>query len=121
MFLKSKVKQVYYQSDGCAGQYKNKKNVANLWFHEADFGMPAEWHYHATSHGKSACDGITGRVKRLVHQHSLQATKPEDLITNAKDMAKWLEINVTGVTTVFVPSAEVVAHELELMVRYHFA
>jgi hypothetical protein len=109
---------VFYQSDGCAPQYKNKKAVANVWFHERDFGVPAEWHFHATSHGKSACDGVTGRAKYLVYQHSLQATNPEELITNAHSMAKWLQANMKGVTTVYVPSSEVLAHEIKLMVSY---
>jgi hypothetical protein len=36
-------------------------------FHEVltcyneDFGALAEWHFFATSHGKSACDGIGGK------------------------------------------------------------
>ncbi|ESO09020.1 hypothetical protein HELRODRAFT_168952 [Helobdella robusta] len=31
-----------------------------------DFGLKAEWHFFATSHGKSPCDGIGGTTKRLV-------------------------------------------------------
>ena len=37
--------KVIYFSDGCAGQYKNLKNFLNLYLHEYDFGMPAEWHF----------------------------------------------------------------------------
>ena len=40
--------------------------------HEADFGVPAEWHFSATSHGKGACDGVGGTVKRLAARASLQ-------------------------------------------------
>lgn len=81
--------------------------------------MPAEWHFHATAHGKSACDGVTGRAKNLLYQHSLQATDPDDLITNAVTVAWWLQTNVKGMTTVFVPSSEIVAHEQKLMVSVH--
>ena len=42
---------------------KIKKTFINLCFHEADFGVPAEWHFSATSHGKGACDGVGGTVK----------------------------------------------------------
>jgi hypothetical protein len=119
MFFIFQVEKIFYQSDGCAAQYKNKKAVANIWFHERDFGIPAEWHYCATAHGKSACDGVTGRMKYLVRQHSLRATKPEEHITTAFAMAKWLQNNVKGVTTVLVPSSEIVAHEQELMVGLH--
>ena len=55
-----------YFSDGAASQYKNCKNFLNLCYHEEDFGVKAEWHFFATSHGKSPCDGIGGTIKRLV-------------------------------------------------------
>ena len=32
------VKKIHYFTDGCAGQYKNKKNFINLCHHEDDFG-----------------------------------------------------------------------------------
>ena len=51
-----------YFSDGCAGQYKNCKNFINLCHHLEDFGIPAEWHFFATSHGKGPCDGLGGVV-----------------------------------------------------------
>lgn len=44
--------KIIYFSDGCAAQYKNRKNFINLVHHEQDFGMPADWHFFATSHGK---------------------------------------------------------------------
>ena len=44
--------KILYFSDVCAGQYKNRKNFANLCHHEDDFGMSAEWHFFATSYGK---------------------------------------------------------------------
>jgi hypothetical protein len=56
---------IIYFSDGCAAQYKNRKNFLNLCNHDADFGLPAEWHFFATSHGKGPCDGVGGTVKRL--------------------------------------------------------
>ena len=41
MFVE-KPKKVFYFSDGCAGQYKNGKN---LYHHSVDFGFKAEWHF----------------------------------------------------------------------------
>ena len=65
-FLKATIgrlpKRIFYFSDGAASQYKNRKNFLNLCFHQADYGVPAE---SATSHGKGACDGVGGTVKRL--------------------------------------------------------
>jgi hypothetical protein len=34
--------------------------------------VPEEWHFFATSHGKSACDGVGGTLKWLVAKASLQ-------------------------------------------------
>ena len=44
--------KLIYFSDGAASQYKNYKNFINLCYHENDFGVPAEWNFFATSHGK---------------------------------------------------------------------
>ena len=65
-------RKIYYFSDGAASQYKNRKKFINLCFHEADFGVPAEWHFSAKSHGKGMCDGVGGTVKRLAARGSLQ-------------------------------------------------
>jgi hypothetical protein len=37
-----------------------------------DSGVLAEWHFFATSHGKSACDGVGGTLRRLAPKASLQ-------------------------------------------------
>ena len=66
------VKSVHYFSHGCGGQYKKFKNFVNLCKHKEDFGLSAVWTFFATSHGKSACDGIGGTVKRLATTASLQ-------------------------------------------------
>ena len=54
------LKKIEYGSDGCAKQYKNKKNLSNLVHHEKDFGVKAKWTFQATSHGKGPWDGLTG-------------------------------------------------------------
>lgn len=58
-------------SDGAITQYKNKNNLINLSHHEEDFNIAAEWHFHATSHGKGACDGVGGTFKRGAYRYSL--------------------------------------------------
>ena len=70
-----------YCSDGCAAQYKIRKNFLNLCNHDADFGMPAEWHFFATSHGKGPCDGVGGTVKRLAARASLQRPLSDQILT----------------------------------------
>ncbi len=70
--LPSTPQKIIYFSDGAASQYKNRKNFVNLCKHETDFGIKAEWHFSATSHGKGACDGVGRTVKRLATRASLQ-------------------------------------------------
>ena len=65
-------KKIIYFSDGAAPQYKNRKNFLNLCHHKEDIGVKAEWHFSATSHGKGACDGLGGTIKRLAARASLQ-------------------------------------------------
>ena len=43
--------------------------------------MPAEWHFSATAHGKGACDGVGGTVKRLAARASLQRPYSEQIMT----------------------------------------
>ena len=61
--------------------YINQKNFVNLCNHENDFGIKAEWHFSATSHGKGACDGVGGTVKRLAARASLQKPYDEQFLT----------------------------------------
>ena len=88
-FLKSThdaVTKIYYFSDGCGGQYKNRKNFLNLCFHFTDFGILAEWHFFATSHGKNACDGVGGVVKRTAARCSLQRVMSADTILTPRQL-----------------------------------
>ena len=75
------IRRLEYFSDGCAGQYKNKKNFYNLCQHNKDFGFEGTWNFFATSHGKSPCYGIGGTVKRVTARASLQRPKENHIIT----------------------------------------
>ena len=37
------ITKIFYFSDGCAGQYKNFKDLAKISHHNNDFGLDAEW------------------------------------------------------------------------------
>ena len=100
------IKKVIYFSDGAASQYKNYNNFSNVCNHENDHGLKAEWHFFATSHGKSPCDGIGGTVKRLVARASLQATVDHHILT-AREMFKWCEEHIMGITFLFVTADDV--------------
>ena len=82
------VQKVHYFTDGCAAQYKNKNNFSNICYHFADFALNCEWHFFATSHGKSACDGIGGIIKRTVAKASLQRVYNNQILS-AEDMYKF--------------------------------
>ena len=68
------IKKASYVTDGASQHFKNKSNFANLLAHEADFGIPAEWHFHPTARGKKACDGIGANLKRNAAKYSLQCS-----------------------------------------------
>ena len=71
---------VTYFSDGCAGQYKNCKNLYNLCHHKPDYNKDAKWLFFATSHGKQLCNGLWGKVKRLVSNASLHCVNNSQII-----------------------------------------
>ena len=70
----------YTFSDGCAGQYKNKKHFLNLHLHKIDFNVDCVWNVFVTSHGKSPYDGIDGTVKRLATKASLQGPTDNQIL-----------------------------------------
>ena len=86
-------KKISYFSDGAASQYKNRKNFLNLCHHKEDFGIKAEWHFSATSHGKGACDGLGGTIKRLAARASLQRPYNDQLMT-PRQLFDWACSNI---------------------------
>jgi hypothetical protein len=110
---------IFYFTDGAASQYKNYKNLTNLCFHRSDFGIDAEWHFFATSHGKSPCDGIGGTVKRLVARASLQAATTDQILT-PEQLFHWAVANIHGIQFFYVSADEIQQHEssLKLEERY---
>ena len=120
-FLKEKFgtlpRKIYYFSDGAASQYKNRKTFINLCFHEADFGVPAEWHFSATSHGKGACDGVGGTVKRLVARASLQRPYEQQIMT-PRQLFEWTSKNVPATVFSYCSSEDYKSEEQLLEERF---
>lgn len=104
-----KPRKIFYYSDGCAAQYKNCKNFTNLCYHVEDFGVQAEWHFFATSHGKSAGDGAGGTLKRLASRASLQRLYSNHILT-AKQLYDFAVSEVKGMHFGFATLTE---HEQE--------
>ena len=84
------VQKISYFSDGAPQQFKNYKNVLNLYYHNTDFKIEAEWHFFHTAHGKGACDGIGGSVKRAAGKASLRLS-PDKQILTAVSLYEWLK------------------------------
>ena len=88
-------KKIIYFSDGAASQHKNRKNFLNLCHHKADFGISAEWHFSATSHGKGACDGLGGTVKQLAARASLQRPYNDQIMT-PRQLFEWASTSISS-------------------------
>lgn len=83
-----KARNIIYATDGAKQHYKNKFQMANLVKHKDDFGLEGEWHYHATAHGKGACDGLGAVLKKEATRASLQASATE-CILNKESLVIW--------------------------------
>lgn len=80
--------KIFYFSDGAPQQFKNFKNFINIYYHQLDFNVHAEWNFFATAHGKGPCDGIGGTIKRQATKASLQRS-PENPILTPLDLYNW--------------------------------
>ena len=116
------VKNVNYFTDGAASQYKNYKNIANLIHHFEDFGLNAEWHYFATSHGKGPCDGTGGTIKRLARRKSLQSinNSSEDIQTPVA-LFEFANSNIENIKFFYVSTEDIKANEEHLVKRFESA
>lgn len=86
------LKKIHYVTDGAAQHYKNRSAMWFLAHHEVVFGCSAEWHFHATAHGKGPCDGVGATIKRLCRIHSLRQSHSSDKnINSARDMKQWAD------------------------------
>ena len=73
--------------------------------HKSDFKVDAEWNFFATSHGKSACDGIGGTVKRLASCESLRRPTEDQILTPEDLQAyNWSSRALKDITTLWLPS-----------------
>lgn len=86
--LNPDVNKIYYFSDGAPQQFKNFKNFVNLYYHEEDFKIYAEWHFFASYHGKGPCDGVGGTVKRAAARASLQLPFDKKISTS-QELYEW--------------------------------
>ena len=109
--------KIIYFSDGAASQYKNRKNFINLCYHYDDFRVAAEWHFSATSHGKGACDGLGGTIKRLAARASLQRLQ-DDQITTPLELYEWAKKHIPQMTFCFCSTEEYKTEKTILQERF---
>lgn len=99
------VKNIIYFSDGAKQHFKNKFQMVNLIHHDEDFGVKAEWHVHATAHGKGASDGVGALFKREAARNSL-LRKPTEAILSLDKLVNWGQQHFTNITTLFYSEKE---------------
>ena len=95
-----------------------RQTTTNLCHHSNDFKMEAEWHFFATSHGKSTCDGIGG-TKILAVRASLQSATDNQILT-PKHLFHWAQNHISGIQYSWLSSVDIQNHnaKFELEKRY---
>jgi hypothetical protein len=113
------IKAIEYWSDGCAGQYKNFKNFTNLNHHAEDFGVPASWHFFATSHGKGAVDGISAAIKASARRHSLRVLNKGHILTPL-DLYEYCAANLENIKFIWLTAEHVasISNQFQLNTRF---
>ncbi len=117
--LKSKfdlVSKITYMSDGAPSQYKNRFNFRNLAMHIEDFDVQAEWHFFPSCHGKNACDGVGGTIKRLAYYENLRSDMQNQLKT-AEELYNWCKKNIQKINFFFYTQTDYDDIRNELSVR----
>ena len=113
----SVVERIIYFSDCCAGQYKNLKNFFTLCLYKQDFGITAEWHFFATSHGKGPSDGIGGTIKREATRASLQRPYQDQILTPSQ-LHRFVVTSLAGIVSEFVTCADYTEEREALASRF---
>lgn len=80
----TKVTRLIVFSDNCSVQYKSKLPFELMQM----YGFPTEHHYFGAGHGKSAADGLVGRIKRMIDQAVRSGSAR---IQDALDLALWCQ------------------------------
>ena len=103
---KMHISTITYFTDGAPQHFKNR---LVLWFtlhHSELFGMPATWHYHASHHGKSACDGVGAVMKRSLRHYSLK--KGSSPIQSVEEVMVWAANHPMKTRVFHIPFRDVV-------------
>lgn len=114
------LKKIIYITDGAKQHFKNRFQISNLLHYLEDFGVEAEWHYSATSHGKSGYDGVGATFKRAAYRASLTA-KPKDAILTPEALFKWAKSYFKNIETFYISKVEYEKMKRKLNKRFESA
>ena len=67
------------------------------------------WNFFATSHGKSAWDGIGGTVKRLATNASLIATEKNQILMPL-NLFDWTSKNICNIDFIYISAKKITEH-----------
>ena len=97
--------KIIYFSDGCSGQYENRKYCLNLCLHKDDFGVPKRWRFFPTSHGKSPCKGLGGTIKREATKARIQRPYKNQIL-EPKHLFDFTNTNSKGINGKYMTTGE---------------
>jgi hypothetical protein len=78
--------------------------------------MDAEWHFFAASHGKGACVGTGGTIRRLARRASLQNLFEEQIMA-LRQLREWAVLKITSVTFEYCTTED---HSKQVMFEERF-
>jgi hypothetical protein len=88
--------RINYISDSPVSQFRNKSIVNIIAKHEEYFnGVDATWSFLECGHGKGACDGVGGSLKKSAEI----SVKAGDVISSAEDFFDWAVNRATDTIT----------------------
>ena len=89
----------------------------NICRHNEDFNIKVvAWNFFATSHGKGACDGIGGTVKRLARLESLRREK--DFINSFQKFHEFCATNIKNIVFYTITSQNLEQARPTMSARY---
>ena len=110
--LDPELSKIHYWTDSPSSQYRNQFIFYTLANHKKWYDCEAQWNYFEAGHGKSACDGLGGTVKRMADEASRQGNV---LIQSARDFFSWtIGSSMKQVIFIFVDKKECEQKQVEM-------
>jgi hypothetical protein len=80
-----------------------------------DFGIEVDWNFFASSHGKNACDGLTGTIKRLAAKAQCISSA---VIDSAHKLFVWAQRNIPEIVIEYATKEQYTSTEDNLKSRF---